>query len=96
MYNFTHGFTAKEASMLTLTADSFMNFRERVYAGIKYEAAKDHFSHVESFDYDRLIGLCIEMKLFMQELRDKGFRVNLDKENHCLRVSWNTPQNYVV
>ena len=96
MYNFTYGITAKEASMLTLTKDSFMNFREKVYAGIMYDAANDHFSHVESFDYDRLIGLCIEMKLFMQELRDNGFRVDLNKENHYLRVSWNTPQNYVV
>lgn len=96
MYNFTHGITAKQASMLTLTKDSFMNFREKVYAGIMYEAAKEHFIHSESFDYDWTIGSCMEIKLFIQELRSKGFRVDLDRENHCLRVSWHTPQNYVV
>ena len=96
MYNFTYGITAEEASMLTLTSDSFMNFREKVYAGIIYEAAKDHLSHTESFDYDCTIGVCIEMKLFMQELRDKGFRVVLDKENHYLTVGWMAPQDYIV
>ena len=96
MYKFTEGFTAKEASMLTLTSDSFMNFRERVYAGIKYDAAKDYFSHIESFDYDWTIGSCIEIKLFMQELRDKGFRVYLDKHDHSLTVNWDTPQDYIV
>ncbi len=96
MYNFTHGITAKEASMLTLTKDSFMNFREKVYAGIIYEAAKEHVVHIESFDYDWTIGSCIEMKLFMQELRDKGFRVDLNKENHNLTVTWRFPQDYIV
>ena len=96
MYNFTYGITAEEASMLTLTSDSFMNFREKVYAGVMYEAAKGHFSHKESFDYDWTIGSCVEIKLFMQELRDKGFRVDLDKENHGLRVSWKTPESYIV
>lgn len=96
MYNFTYGITAEEASMLTLTSDSFMNFREKVYAGVIYEAAKDHLSHTESFDYDWTIGSCIEIKLFIQELRDKGFRVDLDKENHNLTVSWKAPQDYIV
>lgn len=96
MYKFTKGFTAEEASMLTLTSDSFMNFRERVYAGIRYDAAKDNFSHTESFDYDWTIGSCMEIKLFMQELRDKGFRVDLDKENHYLTVGWMAPQDYIV
>ena len=96
MYNFTHGITAKEASMLTLTSDSFMNFREKVYAGVIYEAARDHIVHIESFNYDWTIGSCIEMKLFIQELRDKGFKVNLDKENHSLMVSWELPQVYIV
>ena len=96
MYNFTYGITAKEASMLTLTSDSFMNFREKVYAGVTYEAAREHYTHVESFDYDPTIGVCMEMKLFIQELRDKGFRVDLDKENHCLRVSWRPPESYIV
>ena len=96
MYNFTYGITAEEASMLTLTDDSFMNFREKVYAGIIYDAAKDHLSHTESFDYDWTIGSCIEMKLFMQELRDKGFRVDLDKENRYLTASWKAPQDYIV
>ena len=96
MYNFTHGITAKEASMLTLTSDSFMNFREKVYAGIMYEAAKGYFSHVESFSYDPTIGLCIEMRLFIRELRSKDFRVDLDKEDHNLTIGWKTPQNYIV
>lgn len=96
MYNFTYGITAEEASMLTLTSDSFMNFREKVYAGIIYEAAKDHVVHVESFNYDWTIGSCIEMQLLIQELRDKGFRVNLDKENHTLTVAWKFPQDYIV
>lgn len=96
MYNFTYGITAEEASMLTLTSDSFMNFREKVYAGIIYDAARDRIVHVESFDYDWTIGSCIEMKLFMQELRDKGFRVDLDKGNHDLMVSWKFPQDYIV
>lgn len=96
MYNFTHGITAKEASMLTLTDSSFMNFREKVYAGVMYEAAKGYFNHIESFSYDWTIGSCLEMKLFMQELRSKDFKVDLDKENHNLMVSWKTPQNYVV
>ena len=95
MYNFTYGVTAEEASMLTLTSDSFMNFREKVYAGIQYEAAKGHVVHVESFDYDWTIGSCIEMKLFIQELRDKGFRVDLEK-NHSLTVTWKFPQDYIV
>lgn len=96
MYNFTYGITAEEASMLTLTSDSFMNFREKVYAGVTYDAAKDNLSHTESFDYDWTIGSCMEIKLFMQELRDKGFRVDLDKENHYLTVSWKAPQDYIV
>ena len=96
MYNFTYGITAEEASMLTLTSDSFMNFREKVYAGIMYEAAKEHLTHTESFDYDWTIGSCVEIKLFMQELRDKGFRVDLDKANHCLMVRWKAPQDYIV
>lgn len=96
MYNFTYGITAEEASMLTLTDDSFMNFREKVYAGIQYEAAKGHFNHTESFNYDWTIGSCIEIKLFMQELREKSFRVDLNKENRYLTVSWKTPQDYIV
>ena len=96
MYKFTKGFTAKEASMLTLTNDSFMNFRERVYAGIKYAAAKELFTHIESFDYDWTIGACMEMKLFVQELRNYDFIVELDKENHKLNVSWRPPENYIV
>ena len=94
MYNFTYGITAEEASMLTLTSDSFMNFREKVYAGVIYDAAKDNLSHTESFNWT--IGSCMEIKLLMQELRDKGFRVDLDKENHCLTVSWKAPQDYIV
>ena len=96
MYKFTKGFTAKEASMLTLTSDSFMNFREKVYAGIIYEAAKEHFTHIESFDYDWTIGACIEMKLFIQELRSHNFIVELDKANHKLSVSWRPPESYIV
>ena len=96
MYKFTKGFTAKEASMLTLTSDSFMNFREKVYAGIIYEAAKEHFTHTELFDYDPTIGICMEMKLFIQELRSHNFIVELDKANHKLSVSWRPPESYIV
>lgn len=96
MYNFTYGITAEEASMLTLTSDSFMNFREKVYAGIIYEAAKGHIVHTESFDYDWTIGSCIEMQLFIQELRDKSFRVDLNKGDHNLTIAWKFPQDYIV
>ena len=96
MYKFTKGFTAKEASMLALTSDSFMNFREKVYAGIRYDAAKEHFTHTELFDYDPTIGICMEMKLFIQELRSYDFIVELDKENHKLSVGWRPPKNYIV
>ena len=96
MYNFTYGITAEEASMLTLTSDSFMNFREKVYAGVIRNAAEGCFNHTESFYDNWTIGSCIEMKLFIQELRDKGFRVELDKQDHNLTVSWKTPQDYIV
>ena len=95
MYKFTKGITAKEASMLTLTSDSFMNFRERVYAGIRYDATKDCHMHIESFKYDPTIGTCLEMHLFKQELENNGFAVYLDKDVCSLSVAWKVPACYI-
>ena len=96
MYNFTKGFTAKEASMLTLTSDTFVNFRERVYAGIRYNATKDYHMHVESFKNDPTIGTCVEMRLFKQELENNGFAVYLDEDVCSLSVAWKSPVCYIV
>lgn len=95
MYQYTQGFTAKEASMLTLNDQCFLNFREGVYAGIRRAAAYGQYECTESFTDDPTIGICLEMKLLLQELRKAGFDPKLSIADNSLTVTWPRPGAYL-
>ena len=95
MYQYTEWFTAKEASMLTLNDQCFLNFRERVYAGIRRAAALGLYEHTESFADDPTIGICLEMKLLLQELRKAGFDPKLSIADNYLTITWPRPGAYL-